>query len=331
MNILSPIDSVSEVDKLIAQGANELYCGIMSKEWKNKYTSIGAVNRREWAGCNLSSLKELEEITSKAHKHNVPVFLTLNSAFYTDEQIPLIMQTVNKALRFEIDGFIVTDIGLIQKLKEFKKQKNFEIHLSSGATVFNSKSVEFYKKVGVDRVILPRHMTIQEIKELTVKSKESYNKVDLEVFIFNDGCTNIDGFCNTLHGIGGDYNKAQLYCESPSTFQVESTKNQINPRMIRTIKSRFANKEHYLQMDCGACALYDFKKAGIKSVKIVGRGKPTTKKIKDVSFFAQLMEFLHNTNFKEDFQKKAKQLHYNFYNEKCSYGKCYYPDYMPPA
>jgi len=45
MKILSPVDKVDEVKRIIKAGADELYCGVLTSDWHNKYIA-GAINRR---------------------------------------------------------------------------------------------------------------------------------------------------------------------------------------------------------------------------------------------------------------------------------------------
>jgi len=49
MKLLSPVDKIDEVEKLIEAGANELFCGLLTSDWHNKYIA-GAINRRLGGG-----------------------------------------------------------------------------------------------------------------------------------------------------------------------------------------------------------------------------------------------------------------------------------------
>jgi putative protease len=319
MNILSPVNKKEEVEQLIKAGANELYCGVLSLEWKKRYTNTGCINRREWASCNFSNFRDLKETVDMAHSYNTPVFLTMNSPFYTTNQYPLILKEIKEAVGIGIDAFIITDVGLLLELKRNKINTN--LHISSGATVFNSNTINFYKKLGASRIILPRHLTLGEIKELSVNKPD----MDLEVFIFNDGCFNIDGFCTAQHGISEEYEKAVLLCRLPYKTSILFDNDKKDFRKERTIRSRISNLTANLTMECGACALYNFKKYGIASIKIIGRGKPTEKKVKDVSFFKQLLGYLEKDITKEEFVEKAKILYQRMYKGRCHFGMCYYP------
>ena len=90
MNILSPVDKVEETEIIIKAGANELYCGLLTSDWHNKYIA-GSINRRPGAGggANFSTFDELESCVNIAHSYDIPVFLTLNEHYYTTKQFHL--------------------------------------------------------------------------------------------------------------------------------------------------------------------------------------------------------------------------------------------------
>ncbi len=194
MKITAPVNKPEEVEKIIKEGAGELYCGVMPAEWKNKYTNIVSPNRREWTSANLSGFDELKEVVNIAHACGVPVFLTVNT-FYTQEQYPLILRQLTEANRIGVDALIAGDLGLLALLK--KEGLNIDIHISNIGTAFNSETVAFYKELGAKRIILPRQLMVDEIVDL-VKSESG---IEFEVFGMNSGCKNIDGFCTYQHGI----------------------------------------------------------------------------------------------------------------------------------
>lgn len=317
MNILSPVDKKEEVEQLIEAGANGLYCGIISKDWLKKYNSFGSMNRREWVSNNFTSFEDLAEAVKITNSHKTPIFLAINAHYYTEDQYPLLLKEVKKAVDMGITGFIVADMGLLLTLKEMGIDN--EILISTGGTTLNSETANFYKELGAKAIILPRHLTIEEIREIKENSS-----IDLECFIFNEGCFNLDGFCTYTHGVTSkDWRKRALACSLPYDINI-ITKNQLKKRLV---KDRIRNITRNLLINCGACALYDLKKIGIESIKIIGRGNPTEKKLKDIKFFKTLLTYLNEDVTKQDFEKKAKELYQETFHHKCSYRNCYYPSF----
>lgn len=87
-----------------------------------------------------------------------------------------------------IDAFIVSDPFIISYIK-----KNFpqvEVHLSTQDSTTNYKSVKYFQKQGVDRVVLAREVSLDEIKEIIDKTG-----IDIEVFIHGAMCTCYSGRC----------------------------------------------------------------------------------------------------------------------------------------
>jgi len=348
IKLLTPANSPQEIKQLIEAGADELYCGVLSKEWKNGYTNIGSINRREFALSNMKSYRELEKSVKIAHSFDVPIFLTMNG-LYTKEQYPLIINEINKAIDIGVDYFIIADTGLLLKLKELNV--GIKVQISTGATIINSKTISFYKKFGADRFTLPRQVTIEEIKNL---EKED---IKLDVFIMNTRCMNEDGFCTFQHGVNEiihpklgqflkkakfDYFISKALKKMPRKISEQlmrkdilgstsachlnydvSPLKDVNKKAEKNIESNFGLK--YFPNHCGACALYEFKKIGVNAVKIVGRQNPTKKKVKDIKFLKTLLDYLGQNPDRKSFYQKCKKEFSRVYGVKCDDSQCYYP------
>jgi len=300
MKILSPFSRKEEVVPIIEAGAVELYCGIVPHEWEDKYGVFDTLNRREGYGANFSSFADLRFAVQLAHKRNVPVFVTMNG-LYTRKQYPLIQKIIDKLKDIEVDGLIVADMSLLLILQVSKFFR--EIHMGSGGTTFNSRTISFYKKLGASRIILDRHLTIGEIKDI---SKRSSSIVDLEVFILNTLCQNVDGFCTFYHGFvfndkevirGLDVRNKKIkflttydlkYGRHGCSLQyTERTFDNTGEKVTRRPISieRDTKQDNRGWKDCGACAMFDFNRIKITAVKIVERGMPIESKIRDYGFF----------------------------------------------
>jgi hypothetical protein len=77
---------------------------------------------------------------------------------------------------------------------------------------------------------------------------------------------------------------------------------------------------------CGACALYDFKRKGVSSVKVLDRNLPTQEKIKATSFIRKCLDFLEDNNIpKTVYIEKCRDLFKKTFNARCNNYDCYYP------
>ncbi|MCX8044946.1 MAG: U32 family peptidase [Desulfobacterota bacterium] len=329
MKILSPLDSADEVDKLAAAGADEFYCGLLEEQWYERYPVI-SINRRPAGKGHFKDFKTLKDAVAKAHDAGTPVYFTINEHYYVREQYPLIIRYIEGACEAGIDAFIVSDVGLMAFLRSHGY--SVPLHISTGGTVFNWRSVAFYRDLGAVNITLPRHLTIEEIKDIV----NTAPPVAMTVFILNSRCINVDGFCTFQHGLARRdilpmFRNACMLPFDITLHDAKQTAQQLSyadeARIIE--RQRVWEKVHVDDYPCGACALYEFQTIGIGSVKIVGRGNPIERKITDVRFLKELLNVLeHEQPSRKAFRKKARQTYTETYKRPCRIALCYYPSVM---
>jgi len=78
-------------------------------------------------------------------------------------------------------------LAIIRYIKQHYPQ--VEVHLSTQASTMNYEAALFYKSMGVDRIVLARELSKDEIKEIIDKAS-----IDIEVFIHGAMCTCVSGF-----------------------------------------------------------------------------------------------------------------------------------------
>lgn len=323
MEILSPVSAVGEARALAEAGATGFYCGVLSEEWLSKYGAVGSINKREWRACSLAGYSELAKVVKEAHAAKAPVYLTLNQAYYSEPQYALILGEARKAADAGVDAFITADIALMRLLrKEGFKQ---ELHASSICGAMNSRAVEFYRRVGCSRVILPYNMRVDEFTGIARAAKGS--GIAVEMFVLNGGCENVDAFCTFHHGVYAQEEKGRgrriTTCRLPFRARVLEA-NGASPEAVEVARRRIDSKTGLYGLDCGACALWDMREAGIAGVKITGRGNPLEKELKDVRFIKRLMELLDKAGSRTEFISKAAETHTAEYGD-CAPKRCYYP------
>src|SRR5262245_31615782 len=210
MKVLAPIAAHDELEMLVAAGAEELYCGIVPREWMEKYTGAVWLNRRSPKGGSLESYADLKRLVDGAHQLKLPVFITLNAPYYTSEQLPLVLELARRlSEEVGVDALIVTDINLLLRLSE--ENLAADLHVSSVAATLNTEAVRFLLNFGPSRVILPRSLTIAEIETIT---NDLRDQVEIEVFMLNDGCAFEEGFCSTTH-----HHTVGAFCTSLSEME----------------------------------------------------------------------------------------------------------------
>jgi collagenase-like PrtC family protease len=279
----------------------------------------------------------------------VSVSFALNE-FYAEGQFIKAREQINKALDCGVEAFIVADIGIMEELKQYMNK--VKVYVGVGGTAFNSRAIQFYKKQGAARVILPRHLRLEEIKTMRLGAENK--EIQLECLIMNERCNNIDGFCNFEHGIFS-YSKplnfvsrnyrllAKMHSFLPNTainfihtrgmkrelsccfdYKVTERKNGIIAGKSRLRLKNFFNADKFLNA-CGACALYDFSKMNIDFVKIVGRVL-FKNKVKDVEFIRACLKLLEDSSLgRELYRKLARDLYKKYFKIDCQGFYCYYP------
>ena len=339
IKILSPVSRCDEVEDVIVAGADELYCGILLDDWIKGYTVSASLNRRQedntilGTSPHFKSFEELKESVEIAHSRSVPVILTLNEHYYSKDQYPYLLSYVDKVLEAGVDAFIIGDVAFILSLRE--RGISTDIHISTAGTAFNSETVRFYQELGASRVILPRHLTIEEIESIASEVSD----VELEAFILNSRCANIDGFCTFQHGLADlfpDEKVKEQYLNACMLSYKISVYPDAKVESDSDIKEKISWERqsiwsalHIDDRPCGACALFEFSKIGLHGVKIVGRQNAKSKKIKDVIFLRTLIDSLSEKNpSKEEFRKFSRRLYQETYEWPCLIFKCYYPSVL---
>lgn len=357
MKILSPINKPSEVAPLADAGADEFYAGVLDTAWRRNYGNVGSPNRREWSVSNLCTFEELEEAVNAAHSLGKRLFLTMN-ALYTAPQYPLLKKELERIREIPVDALIVADPGLMLLLRKEMKW-DVELHLSTGATAFNHGTARFYyQNFNTKRMVIPRQHNLEEIARLA----KSIDFLDLECFIFNSGCKNIDGFCTYHHGVneilhGGSYSlpkklgldylflkilrnlpqkTASSLCRACNiksdsacllNWDVDAVSQWSDERKQKAVEWLESTFNIWSGLDpCGGCAIPALEEAGIKSLKIVGRENPTYKKIMDVKFLRRMLDFWTNSKHcsQEDYRAEAMKAYKEIFGAPCRQW-CYYP------
>jgi U32 family peptidase len=311
MKIIAPIASLNEVDMLLHFGADELYCGLKTREWENCFGKQWWMNRRSPDIANIASLGELKEITEKAHEKGARVHIAMNTAFYSTSGICYVLKLCQKLVEeADIDGLIVSDLNLLIQLSEEKLP--VRIHLSSLGSCFNSESVEFYRSLGVKRIILPRQLRLSEIKLLI---KKSHPEMEFEVFALNDGCFYEEGFCQTSHSLGA-------FCLTDWDVGVyQPGKGKLSPNELKNHKDNYREYLWYqnncgssFQQDglpngpCSLCWFGHFRDWGVTAVKIVGREAAFIRKMGSLQLVKAVVDKVGEKAFAEEIGTFARSL-----------------------
>jgi U32 family peptidase len=183
--ILAPAGNKACFLAALAAGADAVYCGL-----KQLSARMEAKN---------FNLEELAGLTGLAHTKGTRVFVTINTLIRPDEldQAGRLIDDLNR--RVHPDALIFQDPAVI----ELARQTGFsgELHLSTLADCSFSAALALISRIqGVTRVVLPRELNIDEIKQLAQACPEN---IGLEVFVHGALCYGVSGRCYWSSFLGG--------------------------------------------------------------------------------------------------------------------------------
>ena len=234
IELLSPAGDIERLKVTLLYGADAVY--------------IGGEKYGLRANATNFTLDEIKEGCSFAYKLGKKVYLTLNIVFH-NEDMEGVYDYISAVVDAGIDAFIVSDPFIISYIKN--NYPNVEVHLSTQNSTTNYKSVEFFQKQGVDRVVLAREVSLKEMREIYNKTK-----IDLEVFIHGAMCTCYSGRCALSNYVTNrDANRGGCAQVCRFTFGVEGKKD-----------FTFATKDNNL-----AAYIGNLIEAGVTSLKVEGR------------------------------------------------------------
>jgi collagenase-like PrtC family protease len=187
------------------------------------------------------------------------------------------------------------------------------VHVSSLATCRNPGAAAFYRELGVARVILPRQMTLAEIAETAIPGLE------FEAFVLNDGCAFEEGTCATSHALGP-------YCIGDHVGRAQGRLDERYEFWKWTLDNCGSQTSRgYTLGPCGLCALPRLLRAGIASVKVVGREASCARKAASVRLASIALEHAQARATQEAI--RAAVITERGAPELCADAHlCYYPD-----
>lgn len=172
--LLAPAGSLDAVRAAVANGADAVYLG------------AARFNARD-EGAQLT-MDELGEACRIAHERGRRIYLTLNVLIKPNELVDALM-FLGEAVDLGIDAAIVQDLGLVRLIQQIYPE--LEIHGSTQMTVHDASGAEVMKELGVERVVLARENTLDDIRAI----RAAVPDLGLETFIHGALCISYSGQC----------------------------------------------------------------------------------------------------------------------------------------
>ena len=205
------------------------------------------------------SLDELKNVIEYCKIRNVKTNLTLNTLL-TDEEFANAINLAKQAYEFGIDAIIVQDLGLGKYLID--NFPNLEVHASTQMSIHNLEGVLELQKMGFQRVVLSRELSIHEIEYICKNST-----VEIEAFVHGALCISYSGQClasSMIGGRSGNRGKCAQPCRLPYTLFEETSDKVLKLDDGYLLSTRDLCSLEYLPQ---------LIKAGVTCFKIEGRLK----------------------------------------------------------
>lgn len=132
------------------------------------------------------TLEELKEGVEFAHNLQKKVYVTVNIQMHNKE-LKHIEKYLKELEKINIDAIIASDPAIINIALTKTK---LHVHLSTQACTINKYAVEFWKNKGIERIVLARETSKEDILDI----KENVD-IELECFIHGAMCSSYSGRC----------------------------------------------------------------------------------------------------------------------------------------
>ena len=181
MELLAPAGSVDTFHAAMDSGADAVYVG------------APGFNARNLARDLL--LEEIGAMIDHCHQRQRRLYVAANSLLL-ERELAEVVDVLGALEALRPDGLIVQDLGLMNIVRRFFP--DLKLHASTLAAAHNLQGVELFTRLGCERVVLARELTLEEIQAIAGRSR-----VELEVFVHGAMCFSYSGMCLFSSYLGG--------------------------------------------------------------------------------------------------------------------------------
>ncbi|CAL2103876.1 Collagenase [Tenacibaculum sp. 190130A14a] len=278
IELMAPAGNFESLQAALDNGCDSVYFGVEQ------------LNMRARASINFT-LDDLEEVSRRCKEKNVRTYLTLNTIIY-DHDLSIVKTLIKRAKEADITAVIAMDQAVIA----MARAEGMEVHISTQINITNIETVKFYAMFA-DTVVLSRELSLRQVKKITEQIEKEEIKGPsgrlLEIEIFGHGalCMAVSGKCYmSLHSHNSSANrgackqncrKKYTVIDQESGFEMELDNEYImSPKDLCTIDF-----------------LDQVADAGIKVLKIEGRGRAPEYVAKVIKCYRDAIDSLYNGNY----------------------------------
>ncbi|AEI38090.1 MAG: U32 family peptidase [Zymomonas mobilis subsp. pomaceae] len=294
IELLAPAGTPAALRSAIDAGANAVYLGFRDE-----------TNARNYPGLNFSR-DDLKEGLAYAHERGRRVHVAINTYAAAGNMQPW-YKAIDTAAELGVDALIMADIGLLSYAS--KRYPDLSRHLSVQAGASTPAAIQFYYEMfGINRMVLPRMFTLDEIAILKEKVP-----IEIETFIFGSLSPMSEGRCAlSAYATGRSPNLCGV-CSPAEHVRYENREGVLVSQLGDFVINRFEEGEaagyptlckgRYIPEGGDACYLFEkpeclnaaeyiasLRAAGVTSFKIEGRQRSRFYTTEVVSCFRALLD-----------------------------------------
>ncbi|MFP4621032.1 MAG: peptidase U32 family protein [Bacteroidales bacterium] len=273
---------------LLPAGNPEMFHAAVEGGADAVYLGLKKFNARERA--DNFSIQQLQALLAEAGKHQVKVYLTLNTVIKNNE-LPELLDTLYAISQTGISAVIIQDWGIYHLIRNYLSK--LKVHASTQMGNHNSLGGIYSEKLGFERVIFARELTKNELAAIRKNSN-----IQIEMFIHGALCYSFSGMCLFSSYLGG-MSANRGMCMQPCRRMYHDANRK---------KYLFSLKDNQLIEH-----IPEIMKLGISSLKVEGR-------LKSAEYVYQVARaYRMALDQTEKVKEAANLLKYDMGREKTSY------------
>ena len=179
--LLSPAGSSEALIAAVNAGADAVYVGTDSFNAR--------MNAKNF------SYDELYFALLYAHTHGVKLYVTLNTLLF-DRELCDFINHCRIISDMGVDAAIVADVGAVSLIKRYVP--SLPLHASTQMSLHSVDGVSFASKMGLERVVPARELSLENIKSII-----DLSPAEVEVFLHGALCVSYSGQCLFSSLVGG--------------------------------------------------------------------------------------------------------------------------------
>ena len=178
--ILAPAGGMEHLVAAVRCGADAVYLGTKNFNARNSAANFDC--------------ESLAEAVKYCHARNVRVYVTMNT-LVTDKETDDVVNEIKMIAKSGADAVIIQDPAVAALWRKYCP--GMKLHASTQMTIHNVAGAKQAEKLGFERIVLARELTVDEIKTIAENTT-----AEIEVFVHGALCMSVSGTCLLSSMIG---------------------------------------------------------------------------------------------------------------------------------